>query len=211
MGNLNNFKEDLDEFINLLATYPGEDEQIYEFVNELTEKISSKSNLTHYDIFSYHLYNKLSEFFFLSKSDILNSIQKLIVAIRNYLLIFDKERDLQIFIDLLKLKILALLYEESDFKKQLNQEVDELFIQFLEKISKSKDVRINKIKIKRSQFYEIKANILEFIFILFMINGKDKNDFIYKRLEELFIYFREEGFDVYLLGKMLGALILEMT
>ncbi|MBD3230110.1 MAG: hypothetical protein GF329_18170 [Candidatus Lokiarchaeota archaeon] len=207
-NNLKKFIDDLDEYINLLATYPGKEEKVSEFIDELIERISNRSNLKYYDLYFYHICTKLAEFYSLSRNDYLNAIQRLITAIRSYSIAFDMERDLQIFIDILKLKIYASLQNDMNFRNELIQEVDELFIQFLKKI-KNKNVYINGNKVKKNQFFEIKSNILEFSLILFLINQNNGNDEIYRRLEDIFIYFREIGFNVYVLGKALGTLILE--
>ncbi|MHA1271280.1 MAG: hypothetical protein ACTSPY_15920 [Candidatus Helarchaeota archaeon] len=209
-ANITNFLQDLDEFINLLATYQGDEENITYFIEELTSKLARKSNLNHYDLFLYHTCVKLAEFYSISKNDYLNAIQRLIVAIRSYSIAYDLDKNIQIFIDILKLKIYALLQDDIDFRNQLIQEVDELFIQFLDKIRK-KDVNINGVKVKKQNFFEVKSNILEFSLILFLINQNNGSDEIYKRLEEIFIFFREQGFDVYILGKALGTLILKYT
>ena len=208
-ANLKKFLDDLNEFIDLLATFPGEETEISEFIKALIKRISTKSNLTNYDLYLYHIYVKLANYYSISKNDYLNAIQRLIVAVRSYSIAYDTERNLQIFIDILKLKIYALLQDDLDFKNILIQDVDELFIQFLEKMSMNKDVYINRLNVKKKDFFEIKANILEFSLILFLINQNNGNDNIYGRLEDIFIYFREEGFDVYILGKALGTLILK--
>ena len=211
-SNLKNFIEELDEFINLLATYPGKEENISEFIEELTSRLANKSNLSHYDLFLYHTYVKLAEYYSLSKNDYFNAINRLIVAIRSYSMVYEMNQNLQIFMDILKLKIYTLLQDDNEFKEKLLQDVEELFIQLLDKMTKSKNnVNVNGIKVKKNEFFEIKANILEFSLILFLINQNNGNDEIYKRLEDIFIYFREKGFDVYTLGKALGTLILKYT
>lgn len=210
--NINKYLEDLEDFIDLIATYPGDESQISEFIEKLIERVKKKSHLNHYDLFFYHLCVKLASYYSLSRNNIDLAIERLITAIRSYSIAYETEKlNLQIFMDILKLKIYALLQDDVDFKTHLIQEVDELFIQFLEKMSIDKDVFINGSKVKKNNFYEIKSNILEFSLILFLINQNNGNEAIYKRLEDIFIFFREKSFDVYVLGKALGTLILENT
>ncbi|MHA1830388.1 MAG: hypothetical protein ACTSWR_02525, partial [Candidatus Helarchaeota archaeon] len=66
-ANLKNFLSDLDEFINLLATYAGDKQDIGNFIEELISRLSSKSNLDHYDLFLYHVHIKIAEYYSLSK------------------------------------------------------------------------------------------------------------------------------------------------
>ena len=207
-GNLKGFLSDLDDFFNLLYTYPGEIEKQTFFIKNLIKNIRSKHYVDNFNQFLYQLNNKLSEFYYFS-NNIKKAIEYILLGIRS---IYNKNNgnnsNLQVLIDVLKLKIFMLLLNEFNSENSIKNEIETIFIEILNNIEKKKkSIHINDYKLKKDSFPIIKNNLMEFSMIISLINEKIDQDFLYKRIEDIIINLKYYKFDTHVFGKILGDLL----
>ena len=201
-GDLKGFLNDLDNFINLLLTYPGDLEKHEFFINKLIENVRFRHSFENYTLFFYHLNEKLSEYYYFS-NNLKKAIEHCLIGIRNIYNNFDG--NLQVLIEVLKLKLFVLQSEKSNsIDDKFKQEIETIFIEILNSISnKNANIFINGHRIKKSSFHFIKTDLMELSMIISLLDDSE-NDYLYKRIEEIIIRLKYYKFKMQIFCKIFG-------